>query len=492
MLTKKIEEVHSIILNGQAIQERLAQETKRVSLRQKIPGFRPGKVPLDIVFDMNEERVVSSVLDGLLKEKIRELDTQNVIRTFVNVSEKVHIKFGDPCDVPVEVTVVYEPEVPEITWSDNTLPVLSTEIDDKELKEITTNYLTQMKRSQPLESPRPSQLGDVLTLRVHIQDGEEERVSTMRLPLVEGELPADVGIEDLVGIDVGHVVTQRIKIPRFMSHVPLAGKKVSFSLSVEDIQRLVPCDYDEESAQYVAQCDLATLSERIKHFIQRNIQNLTRTLQKECVEAHILSLTGVDISSHLVQERIQELRHKYDKLAEFNALVPQEDREAWYESIARAQLTRDFFIKQYAERHQEETRYDASDIFKMLEIYAKARRITSQQAVQKYMKDAEFNTWIQEWVQSQKVLEHIMTLCKQAEVPVMTAPSAWNDVEPALKIYQELVGGRTKDFDLLEYIRTLSLKHVDFSESHTAEASQVVLSDVDVSDEVPADTSSEA
>lgn len=382
LANKKVEEVYSVLLSGQAIQKGLEQEVQQLALRQKVPGFRPGKVPLNVVFDMNEERVVSSVLDRLLTEKIRELDTHHALRHFVQLPGELRVELGKPCDIPVEVTFVYEPVFPEINWAECVLPVLSTEIEDIDLKEVTERYLKQLNRSEPLSSPRPSQLGDVLTVRVNIQDGKEERISRFRLPLVEGELPADMGIEDLVDINVGHVVTQRIKVPRSMSNVPLAGKKVVFTLAVEDIERSVPCDYDEESAQYVAKCDLATLSERIKIFIQRNIEALTHKIQQECVEARIMSLKDVDISQSLIQERSAELQKQYSTQKEFETLVPEDQRSEWYTTVARAVLTQEFFMKYYITSHAEEVTYEAADILKVLDTYASARRISHQDAVQ--------------------------------------------------------------------------------------------------------------
>lgn len=474
LANKKVEEVYSVLLSGQAIQERLEQEIQKLALRQKVPGFRPGKVPLNVVFDMNEERVVSLVLDRLLTEKIRELDTHKALRHFAQLPGELRVEFGKPCDVPVELTFVYEPVVPEIDWSECVLPVLSTEIEDKDIQEITERYLKQMNRSEPLESPRPSQLGDILTIRVDIQDGQEERVSTFRLPLIEKELPSDLDVEDLINIDVGHVVTQRIKVPRFMSNVPLAGKKVIFTLAVEGIERSVSCGYDEESAQYVAQCDLATLSERIKTFIQLNIKTLTHKLQQEYVEARIMSLKDIDISQSLVRERSAELQKQYSNDHEFQTLVPEDQRDSWYTTVAHALLTQEFFMKHYATSYAQEITYEASDVLKVLENYASARRISHKEAVQRYMKDTNFSTWIQDWVRTQKILDHIVSRCKKDDTPAIKMISVWSDASSVLQSYQKLVGGRTEDIDLPAYIHAFSLKNINFSESHTTEDAQEI------------------
>lgn len=491
LANKKVEEVYSVLLSGQAIQEGLEKEVQRLALRQKVPGFRPGKVPLNVVFDMNEEQVVSSVLDRLLNEKIRELDTHQALRHFAQLPGELRVEFGKTSDVPVELTFVYEPIFSEINWSECVLPVLSTEIEDKDVQEITEKYLKQLNRSESLESPRPSQLGDVLTIRVNIQDGQEERVSTFRLPLIEGELPADMGIEDLINIDVGHVVTQRIKVPRFMSNVPLAGKKVVFTLTVEDIECLVPCGYDEESAQYVAKCDLATLSERIKTFLQRNIETLTHKLQQEYVEARIMSLKDIEISQSLIKERSAELQKQYGNNNKFQTLVPEDQRDAWYTTVAHSVLTQEFFMKHYATSHTQEIAYEASDILKVLEIYASTQRISHKEAVQRYMKNADFNAWVQDWVRTQKILDHIVSQCKKNEVPVTKMVSVWSDASPALQSYQQLAGGRTEEVDLPAYIRTFSLKNINFSESDITKDPQEISSHVKVPSEalseVPSD-----
>lgn len=107
------------------------------------------------------------------------------------------------------------------------------------------------------------------------------------------------------------------------------------------------------------------------------------------------------------------------------------------------------------------------------------------------MKDAQFNGWIQDWVPTQKTLDHIINNCQKSETPVTKVSSIWNDVPLAVKTYQQLAGGRTEDIDLASYIHTLSLKNINFSESHTTEDAQEIASYVDASDEASSEIQSE-
>ena len=464
MLEKKIQEVHSVILNGEYIQEELNREVQKLALKQKVPGFRLGMVPLNIVFNMHENQIISSTLDQVLRKKISEIpEFKESLKYSFHFPDPVNVKLGVVSDIPVEITFAYPSQFPEIQWSDVVLPVLEDTIPEDEVRAFVDRYIKQFSRCEPLENPRPSQLGDVLSVRVLVKTDKEERTSTFRLPLVKDELPEEVEIDDFIGVEPGHSVSQRFKMPHFFSSIPLAGKKVMVSLLVEDVQRNVPCALDNESAQYIANCDVETLVERGRLFLKKCIQDYSYKIQTEYLEMKIFNLHDIPVASLCVEDEIASLKKQYKDDSAFNTLIPENQRENWFQEIARCLLLKKMFIKDYALKHPECCTYTSQDVLGVLEAYANATRSSIETIMRRYLDDHEFRESIQYLIQNNKVMTDVIKNCSIQAVTSIV-PSPWEHTSLNQKKYGELSEKILENVCVSTYIKEMSVQNVTFPE----------------------------
>ncbi|PPE03100.1 trigger factor [Holospora curviuscula] len=465
MLQQKIQEVHSITLSGVSIQEALDREVRKRAAKQKVPGFRLGMVPLNIVFDMHENEIVSSVLNQVLIEKVREIpEHKGSSKYFVQFPDPIHVKLGVTSDLPVEITFVYPSQFPDTEWSDVLLPVLDEDISEDELRTFVERYLQQFMRCEPLETPRASQWGDMLFVRMNFKDNQEERSVVSKIPLVEGEHP-EYAIEEFIGIEPGYMISQRVKIPHFLSTVPsskaLAGKRVNFSLLVEDVQRTVACALDDKSAQYTANCDLKELLERAKLFLKKRIQALSYQIQKEYLEVKIFQMHEIPVSDILIKDYARDLQRQYEANEAFNSLIPEDHRQDWYQEIARCVLLKKMFIKDYALKNPESCTPTSGEILEILDAYRRKVNASNESVLRQYLEDSSFNELIQDIIISDKVMENIVKKCGR-QPPVKILPSVWKDSSFVQQKYAELSEKLTQDLSVSAYIQEIPLSNVQF------------------------------
>ncbi|GAJ46425.1 trigger factor [Holospora elegans E1] len=477
MLEKKVQEIRSVVLDGISIQEGLNEETKKIASKQKVPGFRLGMVPLDILFGMYRENIVSSVLDRVLKEKIKELpEYQEAFRYSVDFDESVQVEMGVPSDISVQVTFAYSSHFSEIEWSEFALPVLDDDISPENVHTFVGRYLKQFNRSEPLDVPRPSELGDTLRLRITIKSDGQERTSVLNVLLSSENFPEDAGIEDFIGIESGHTISQRVKVPKSFSQVPLAGKKVNFSLVVEEVRRTVACEMDDDSAKYVVGCTLETLLDRAKLLLKKFVQKLSYEVQKNCLEVKIFNIKDVSVSDMLRKHRELELRKEYTGNSAFENLVPKDQQSGWFGEIAQGILLTEMFIKDYCSKHPEACEYSSQDVVNFLENLGNSKGVSPDQLVRKYLKDRNFHVSVNDAIRYEKVIRDIIGRCALQD-PKDVVSSLWKEASLNQKKYAELFGKFLEDVSVSDYIQKISLKEVDLRGAPDARSKDIIEND---------------
>ncbi len=169
---------------GDRLQSAMRVAARRLSDRTRIPGFRPGKAPYEMVVrKVGEEAVFDEALDQLGQDVYREALRESQIEPYAPGSleelvsrEPLVLRYVVPLDPEVEIgdyrslRLTFEPE----SVSDESLDA----------------FLEELRQRQALIEPvsRPAQMGDVVDLKVRasLRPGEGETLSTL---LDEQEVP---------------------------------------------------------------------------------------------------------------------------------------------------------------------------------------------------------------------------------------------------------------------------------------------------------------
>lgn len=270
-------------------------ETGRVidDLRQKvrIPGFRPGKVPGDMIRRRFQDDIRKKVIDKLLPRyffKRAEEEGLNVVGT-PSVTE-IHFEPGEPLRFKAEFEVAPEIELKEykglrIPYQD---PEVSEEDVDKRLGEIR-----EQKAEYISIDPRPVETGDYAVVAI-------ESVAGVQPPMKQEELSVQIGGEDtlagfnenLAGMTPGDEKEFDVQYPEDYGQPKLAGKTIRFHTKLKGLRRKELPELNDEFARDVGDYQsLAELREAVRGslFAERQFfaqQEAKNKLVDQLVDAH--------------------------------------------------------------------------------------------------------------------------------------------------------------------------------------------------------------
>ena len=99
-----------VIIPSSSINSKLDEKYKDLAKNVKIPGFRPGKVPVNIIKKRFSQSVISEILDTVINENLRNAFLDKKIRPSVQPSVDIE-KYEEGKDLTLNVKIQKMPEV---------------------------------------------------------------------------------------------------------------------------------------------------------------------------------------------------------------------------------------------------------------------------------------------------------------------------------------------------------------------------------------------
>ena len=290
----------------QEVQARL----KQLAGRAKIQGFRPGKVPMNVIKQRYGGQVEQEVMGELIQSSYVEALTQQNLRP----AGMPHIQPAESTSESGEVTYTATFEVyPEITVQglENVKverPVL--EISEQDMDEMLETIRKQ--RKQWKEADKAAENGDRVVIDFEgFMDGEAFEGGTAKDYALElGAKRMIPGFEDqLVGVKAGEERSINVKFPADYHAKNLADKDVEFKVKAHKVEASELPELNDEFAESfgITEGGLDKLREQVKENMEREAKQKIRSQVKQQVLDGILEQNPVDLPKVLIDGEIEHL-----------------------------------------------------------------------------------------------------------------------------------------------------------------------------------------
>ena len=120
-----------LTIPAQDIEARVEEEVKRIAPQVRMPGFRPGKVPPNLIRKMHGDAIRRDALDGAVREGVQQLLVEQNVRPAVQPKVELDAQYEPGKDAEVRVQVEALPNVPTPQIDKLMLERLTIEPDEK-------------------------------------------------------------------------------------------------------------------------------------------------------------------------------------------------------------------------------------------------------------------------------------------------------------------------------------------------------------------------
>ncbi len=295
-LSEGLKRAYTVVVPAADLETKRAARLANLSKTLTLPGFRPGKIPPNIV----KQRFGTAVGAEVLEESVNEATQQVLSERGLRPAQqpKVDVVSLDPTgtagkDLEFKVELELLPEITPPDFSAIKLTRLKTEPDgetiDKGLNEVAQRNRTLEEVPAEELGDRGAATGEVLTVDfTGKMDGTEFPGGSGKD--IEVEIGGSTFIpgfsEQLEGMKPGETRTIEVTFPADYGVATLAGKPATFDVTVHKISRAKVPAVDDELATKLGFEDLAEMRDTITKRFQSEYDQLSRLrLKRQVLDA---------------------------------------------------------------------------------------------------------------------------------------------------------------------------------------------------------------
>ena len=278
-----LKRAYTLTISAKDIEARIDSEVKKIAPQVKMPGFRPGKVPANLIRKMHGESLHNDALNETLRESVNGLIREKALRPALQprVDMVEGYEQGKDATLTVEVEVLPDIKAPSIDGM--TLEKLVVPVTDTELDEALNRFASNQKTWKDAAKTKKAADGDQLIIDfVGRVDGVEfDGGKAENTPLVLGSGQFIPGFEDqLTGVKTGDTKTISVTFPDDYPAENLKGKAAEFDITVQAVKVEAETKVDEDFAKTLGLDSLDKLKELVKIQLEQETAGLTRTQMK--------------------------------------------------------------------------------------------------------------------------------------------------------------------------------------------------------------------
>lgn len=409
-------EAGKLKLAGEAVYAKLAPSIK-------VPGFRPGKAPKNIVEkEVGSERFEAEILDIILPESYYEAVMSEKLEVVGSPEVKV-VKFVPTDGLTYEATVEIMPviKLPEIKKIH--VKREKVKISEKEAEEVLTDLAKQLSKTEKVE--RGAKTGDKVEIDFEgFVDGVPfEGGKSLNHPIVLGSGSFVPGFEEqLVGMSADEEREIEVTFPADYHAENLKGKKATFKVKLHHVEEIILPEMTDEFASQVGPFkDLTALKADVEKKLTYTKELTERRRVEDEILGKLVEKTKFSVPNTLVEQEQHRMLHEAESnLSQQGIALPQylemvkktqEDLEAEMKPEAEKRVKVGIVLTQIAK----DGAYLASEkeieesIARKLELY-KGKELKQ---AEDFFKTHEAKHQIENSVIGQKVLDYLYETCSK-------------------------------------------------------------------------------
>lgn len=292
------------------IERQVDSRLKQLARNVKLPGFRPGKVPLKLVVQQYGPQVRSEVLGDAVQKAFGEAVKEANLK--VAGYPRIEKKDGAGGDRALEFSATFE-VFPEVRVGDlSTAEVERPQVAVDDAAVERTLQILRKQRTEWLVVERGAQDGDRLTVDFEGRiDGERfEGGNASAFSFIAGEGRMLPEFEAAArGLKAGESKSFELKFPQDYAGKAVAGKTATFALTVTKVEepRLPALDAEFARRLGVADGDLDKMRADVRANVEREVKKRIDAQVKGQALQRLLDATPIELPKALVQAEAQQL-----------------------------------------------------------------------------------------------------------------------------------------------------------------------------------------
>ncbi|MEP7384272.1 MAG: trigger factor [Gemmatimonadota bacterium] len=329
-----------------AVNEAKTKAARKIAGTVKLPGFRPGKAPLEMVMKRFGEAIKSEAVEHLVQDAYKEV----LEREQLKVAAQPHIhdlKFEDNAPVTFDLHLELRPEVKLTRIEGFKVDRPTKVVTDEDVVAQIEQVREQRASWSPVEE-KPME-GDQVTVLLATADDDGTLPDGREYRIVLGGGQAIPGIEEVVmELSPGNTIERPVRWPEDFPDEAQRGKTKSVRVELKDVKRKSLPELDDAFAREVGDFEsIEALRTTVREDMQESSTREADAEVRQKLLDEIIGSNPFDVPPSWVTQLVQGYAEAYK--------IPEEEHERFaqgFRPTAERQVRRDMIIDTIAEQEK--------------------------------------------------------------------------------------------------------------------------------------------
>ena len=414
--TSALERRMTIGVPAERIETEVTKRLQQTARRAKVPGFRPGKVPMNVIRQRYEDSARQEALGDLIQATFYEAIVEQKLNPAgaPAVEPKVFEKGKD-----LEYVATFEvfPEIKLAGFDGIAVERLQAEVTDADVDNMLEILRKQNTRFEAVE--RAAENGDQLNIDfVGKIDGEAFAGGSAKgTPLVLGSGRMIPGFEEaLVGVKTGEERVINPTFPADYQNLDLAGKTAEFTVTVNSVSapQLPELNDDFFALFGVKEGGLEGFRSEVRKNMERELRQAIKSKVKNQVMEGLLAANPVEVPKALIGNEVNRLR--VQAVQQFGGNIKPDQLPAeLFEEQAKRRVVLGLIVAEVVK--QGELKADEARVRELIEEMASAYQEPQQVVAWYYKNDQQLNE-VRSVVLEEQVVDTVLQKAKVTDKAV--------------------------------------------------------------------------
>jgi trigger factor len=300
----------------------------QLSRTAKVKGFRPGKVPRNVLKQLFGARVKQDVVQNLVEAGLGRAVQQHSLAVVAvpSLENAPDIKQGEPLSFKAKVEI--RPKIENVVIEGIELTRKSAAVSDEQVDQVIERLRQQNAELAAPDPVRPALATDIITCDYEIAiDGEPraDLAATDRDIDLSSEVLPELR-EAIVGKSPGDKTKAEVKFPA--EGGAFAGKTGTFDITIKGIKEKVLPDLDDEFAKDLEHESLAALRAKTRENLESAAKEDAEGELRDQLIEKLLEKNPIDLPPSLVQQQHQAMLQEYIRMIRTTGQLPRDQQDA--------------------------------------------------------------------------------------------------------------------------------------------------------------------
>jgi trigger factor len=305
-----LKRAYRMTITAKDVESKIDAEVKKIAPQVRMPGFRPGKVPANLVKKMHRDSLLQDALNTSIQDGVQKAIADNKLRPATQPHVHLDNDYAPGKDAVVDFHFEVLPQIAAPSIDAITLERLTVEVSDAAVDEAIMKLAAGQKSFEVADKKYKAAPGDLIVIDFEGKVGgvpfEGGKGEAMSVEIGSGQLIP--GFEDqLVGLKANDEKLINVTFPEDYNAENLKGKAATFDIVVGEVKKPVEAKADDNLAKGFGLDGIDKLREIMKVQVEQEHNGLTRTYMKRQLLDQLAANHDFEVPPSMVEAEFEQI-----------------------------------------------------------------------------------------------------------------------------------------------------------------------------------------